>query len=164
MPKGVETKFKLGMRRLNDKSHFVYLLKNPNLLLPVREAFIREAAHTQDAEVAEEISKRDLWKMEVVEKAKFHYNYSYPEPIVEVQSTSEKDTISRTKSRTPLPVHLYPYTSTRTPLLVHLYPYTSTRTPLLVHLYPYTSTRTPLLVHLAALSSSKAPPQMWKLV
>ena len=110
MPKGVETKFKLGMRRLNDQSHFVYLLKNPNLLLPVREAFIREAAHTQDAEVAEEISKRDLWKMEVVEKAKFHYNYSYPEPIVEVQSTSEKDTISRTKSRTPLPVHLYPYT------------------------------------------------------
>jgi len=65
--------------------NFAYLLKNPNLHPPAREAFTREAAHTQDSEVAEEICKRDLWKNEVVEKAKFHYNYRYPEPIVEVQ-------------------------------------------------------------------------------
>jgi len=59
--------------------------KNPNLNPSVREAFTREAAHTQDTEVPEEIRKRDLWKKEVVKKAKFHYNYRYLEPIVEVQ-------------------------------------------------------------------------------
>jgi len=28
---------------------------------------------------------RDFWKKEVLEKVKFHYNYRYPEPIVEEQ-------------------------------------------------------------------------------
>ena len=66
------------------QQNYAYLLMNPNLHPSVREAFTREATYTQDAEVAEEIRKRDLRKKEVVEKAKFHYNYRYPEPIVEV--------------------------------------------------------------------------------
>ena len=56
------------------RQNFACLLKNPSLHPSAREVFTREALHTQDAEVAEEIRKRDLRKKEVVEKAKFHYN------------------------------------------------------------------------------------------
>jgi len=58
------------------QQNFGNLLKNPNLRPSATESLSREAAHTQDAEVAEEIRKRDLWKKEEVEKAKFHYNCS----------------------------------------------------------------------------------------
>jgi len=44
------------------QQNYAYLLMNPNLHPSVREAFTREATYTQDAEVAEEIRKRDLWK------------------------------------------------------------------------------------------------------
>jgi len=92
MNKGIKTEFKtkfnLGMRRLDDPAQ-LRVPAHPS----AREAFTREAAHTQDAAVAEEISKRELCRWEVVEKAKFYYNYRYPEPIFEVlpEPPPEKD-------------------------------------------------------------------------
>jgi len=65
MPKGIKNEHELNM--------FGNLLKNLDLHPSAREAFTKEAAHSQEAEVAEEISKWNLWKEEVVEKAKFHY-------------------------------------------------------------------------------------------
>ena len=105
----------LGMRRTYGASmiqyHFAYLIKNPSLHPATREALTREVEHRSiesgkdfpysklktQTYYADEgnwvrlAENRDFWKKEVVEKVKFHYNYRYPEPIVEVELTPEPE-------------------------------------------------------------------------
>jgi len=109
MPKGIKNEHVLNMRHTYGASmnqhHFTYLIKNPNIHPSVREAFTREVKfrsaesgkaysrntlksqtyYENDGNWVHLAENRDFWKKEVVEKVKFHYNYRYPEPIVEAQ-------------------------------------------------------------------------------
>jgi len=107
VPPDIKLEFKLGMRRTYGASmlqqHFTYLLKNPALHPSVREALTRETElrSVKSGETLQHgklktlkyfedrgnwahlANDRRFWKQEVVKKAKFHYNYHYPEPITE---------------------------------------------------------------------------------
>jgi hypothetical protein len=120
-PKGENNGSKTGIKRTYGATiihyHFAYLLKNPTINSDIREAITKETEH-RSIQTGKPIrpsvlkqqtfynnsygkmkenwvriaENRDIWRKEVVHKARYHYNYYFskhglPEPFQEVQVT-----------------------------------------------------------------------------
>ena len=120
-PKGENNGSKTGIKRTYGATiihyHFAYLLKNPTINSDIREAITKETEHRSiqnGKPIRPSVLKqqtfynnsygkmkenwvriaenRDIWRKEVVHKARYHYNYYFskhglPEPFQEVQVT-----------------------------------------------------------------------------